>query len=61
MAKQAVPNVGSKLKVSTPVPDMLYGYNSIGAFPQQEAQLRSIDVLGALYPASILLNASTAN
>jgi hypothetical protein len=33
MAKHAVPNVASKLKVSTPVPDMLYGYNSIRAFP----------------------------
>ena len=40
MAKHIVPDVGSKLKVSIPVPDMLYGYNSIGAFPQQQAQLR---------------------
>jgi hypothetical protein len=42
MARHVVPDVGSKLKVSTPVPDMLYGYNSIGAFPQQQAQLRSM-------------------
>lgn len=46
MAKHAVPNVASnvasKLKVSTPVPDMLYGYNSIRAFPQQQAQLLSM-------------------
>jgi hypothetical protein len=42
MAKHAVPNVASKLKVSTPVPDMLYGYNRIGAFPQQQAQLLSM-------------------
>ncbi|KAF7861552.1 hypothetical protein EAF04_008114 [Stromatinia cepivora] len=44
MAKYNVPNIGSKLKVSIPVPDMLYGYNSIEAFPlpQQQAQLRSM-------------------
>jgi len=42
MAKHVVPDVGSKLKVSTPKPDILYGYNSIGAFPQQQAQLRSM-------------------
>lgn len=41
MAKQVVPNVGLKLKVSTPWPDMLYGYNRLRAFPQQQAQLRS--------------------
>lgn len=29
MAKSVVPNVGSKLKVSTPVPDMIYGYNCV--------------------------------
>jgi hypothetical protein len=34
MAKHAVPDVGSKLKVSTPMPDILYGYNRNGAFPQ---------------------------
>jgi hypothetical protein len=27
MAKDAVPSTGSKLKVSNPMPDMLYGYN----------------------------------
>ena len=42
MAKQVVPDVGSALKVSTPVPDMLYGYNRYGAFPQQQAQLISM-------------------
>ena len=42
MAKQVVPNVGSKLKVSTPWPDMLYGYNRLGAFPQQQTQLISM-------------------
>ncbi|KAI9674053.1 MAG: hypothetical protein M1829_003896 [Trizodia sp. TS-e1964] len=42
MAKHTVPSVGSTLKVSTPVPDMLYGYNRLGAFPRQQAQLRSM-------------------
>jgi hypothetical protein len=42
MAKHTIPNVGSKLKVSPPAPDMLYGYDSIGAFPQQQAQLISM-------------------
>ncbi|KAM3068371.1 hypothetical protein ACMFMF_009186 [Clarireedia jacksonii] len=42
MAKHAVPDFGSKLKVSTPIPDMLYGYNRPRAFPRQQAQLRSM-------------------
>jgi hypothetical protein len=43
MAKHAVPDIGSKLKVSTPVPDMLYGYNRLGAFTHgQKAQFRSM-------------------
>ncbi|KAF4631100.1 hypothetical protein G7Y89_g7042 [Cudoniella acicularis] len=40
MVKQFVPNVGSKLKVSTPVPDILYGYNRLGAFPEEQIQLQ---------------------
>lgn len=39
MAKRSIPNTGSKFKVSTPVPDMLYGYNPDSAFPNQQAQL----------------------
>jgi hypothetical protein len=42
IAKHAVPSSGSNLKVSNPVPDMLYGYNRHGAFPQQQAQLVSM-------------------
>ncbi|KAG9228381.1 hypothetical protein BJ875DRAFT_446929 [Amylocarpus encephaloides] len=38
MAKHTVPDVGSKIKVSTPVPDMLFGYTD-EVFPQQQAQL----------------------
>lgn len=43
MTKHTVPRrAGSKLKVSTPVPDMLYGYNRHGAFPHQQHQLISM-------------------
>ncbi|KAF2452645.1 hypothetical protein BDY21DRAFT_157036 [Lineolata rhizophorae] len=41
MAKHAVRPTGSKLKVSTPMPDMLYGYNR-NAFLQQQPQLISM-------------------
>ncbi|KAL2757741.1 hypothetical protein ACRALDRAFT_2016829 [Sodiomyces alcalophilus JCM 7366] len=58
MAKHAVPSTGSSLKISTPVPDMLYGYNRHKAFPQQQAQLISMGTemvatnqyQGLLYP-----------
>lgn len=43
MARQVVPDVKSQLKVSTPTPDMLYGYNRLGAFThEQQVQFRSI-------------------
>jgi hypothetical protein len=42
MAKHTVPTTGSTLKVSTPVPDMLYGYSRHAAFPQQQSQLISM-------------------
>lgn len=42
MAKYAVPNFRSKYRISTPAPDMLYGYNRRVAFPQQQAQLLSM-------------------
>jgi len=62
MAKQVVPDVGSelKLKVSTPVPDMLYGYNRNRAFHQQQAQLLSMGTemvankQGLIYPFFII-------
>ncbi len=41
IAKHAVPSTGS-LRVSTPIPDMLYGYNRHWAFPEQQAQLISM-------------------
>lgn len=41
MSKHTVPQVDPKLKVSTPVPDMLYGYNR-SAFPKQQVQLISM-------------------
>ncbi|KAF2461177.1 hypothetical protein BDY21DRAFT_361162 [Lineolata rhizophorae] len=43
MAKHTVPNTTrSNLKVSNPIPDLLYGYNCYTAFPQQQAQLISM-------------------
>lgn len=39
MVKHAVPSAGSSLRVSTPVPDMLYGYKPRPGFPNQQAQL----------------------
>ncbi|KAJ4308166.1 hypothetical protein N0V84_012254 [Fusarium piperis] len=60
MAKHTVPSTGSGLKVSTPVPDMLYGYNRQNAFPQHLAQLISIgpetvaNTQGLIYPFFIV-------
>jgi hypothetical protein len=42
MAKCVVPQAGSNSKVSVPAPSMLYGYKR-GAFPQQRAQLDSME------------------
>jgi hypothetical protein len=59
MAKHAVPDVGSKLKVSTPVPDMLFGYTD-EAFRQQRTQLISIgneivaNSQGLIYPFFVI-------
>jgi hypothetical protein len=41
ISKHQVPSTGSKLRVSTPVPNMLYGYRH-EAFPQQQTQLISM-------------------
>ena len=60
MVRHAVPDVGSKLKVSIPYPDMLYGYNCVGAFPKQRVQIRSMDdemvanTQGLLYPFFVI-------
>ncbi|KXX77075.1 hypothetical protein MMYC01_206328 [Madurella mycetomatis] len=60
MARHAVPSTGSKLKVSNPVPDMLYGYNRHGAFPQQQSQLISMGAemvannQGLIYPFFVI-------
>lgn len=60
MVKHVVPDVGSKLEVSIPSPDMLYGYNRLGAFPQQSAQLRSMgnemvaNTQGLVYPFFVI-------
>lgn len=41
MLRHVIPTQGSTLKVSAPVPDMLYGYRN-AAFPQQQPQLISV-------------------
>ncbi|KAH6624161.1 hypothetical protein B0J18DRAFT_169615 [Chaetomium sp. MPI-SDFR-AT-0129] len=59
MPKHAVPSAGSSFKVSTPVPDMLYGYHR-KAFPQQQTQLISMgtEMLGnnegLMYPFFVI-------
>lgn len=43
MAKSAVPAVaGSAYEISTPMPDILYGYSRNGAFPEQQVQILSM-------------------
>jgi hypothetical protein len=43
MGRGVVPDSGSNLKVSTPMPDILYGYNRTGAFTEvQQAQFNSM-------------------
>ena len=62
MARQVVPDVRSKLRVSTPVPDMLYGYSRNGAFfPEgQKAQLlymgteMTANSQGLIYPFLVI-------
>ena len=60
MAKQLVPNIGSKLKVGAPRPGTLYGYNVVGAMPQQQAQLCSMgtemiaNTDGLIYPLFVI-------
>ncbi|KAH7321945.1 hypothetical protein BKA65DRAFT_529115 [Rhexocercosporidium sp. MPI-PUGE-AT-0058] len=60
MAKHAVPDFGSKLKVSIPVPDILLGYNRNGAFSQQQPQLRAMvnemvaNTQGLVYPFFVI-------
>ncbi|KFH41756.1 hypothetical protein ACRE_075200 [Hapsidospora chrysogenum ATCC 11550] len=47
MVGHAVPSTaGSSHKISTPVPDMFYGYNWAQTFPQQQAQLASMGTGG---------------
>ena len=44
MARHTVPHTGSKLKVSDPVPDVLYGYTRHGAFTKvHQAQFNSME------------------
>ncbi|KAI0505752.1 hypothetical protein F5B22DRAFT_495813 [Xylaria bambusicola] len=50
MVRQLVPNAGFKSKVSTPVPDILYGYNFAKAFVNKRSQLLASGV--AVIPAN---------
>ncbi|KAK5626530.1 hypothetical protein RRF57_002245 [Xylaria bambusicola] len=50
MVRQLVPNAGFKSKVSTPVPDILYGYNFTKAFVNKRRQLLASGV--AIMPAN---------
>ncbi|KAK4168543.1 hypothetical protein QBC43DRAFT_101999 [Cladorrhinum sp. PSN259] len=60
MARYTVPSTDSVLKVSNPVPDLLYGYNRHVAFPNQQSQLISIGTgivansPGLLYPFFVI-------
>ncbi|KAL2260363.1 hypothetical protein VTK26DRAFT_5650 [Humicola hyalothermophila] len=56
MARSMVPNASSKLKVSTPVPDLLYGYNRSQGFRQQQTQLISMgsEMMGTNQPRSLI-------
>ncbi|KAI0388452.1 hypothetical protein F5Y17DRAFT_452771 [Xylariaceae sp. FL0594] len=60
MARHTVPSTGSALKVSNPVPDLLYGYNRHMAFPNQQSQLISMGTEmvanspGLLYPFFVI-------
>ncbi len=60
MAKHLVPGVGSLLKVSIPVPDMIYGYTREAFSEQQEVQLYSMgyemvaNSLGLIYPFFVI-------
>lgn len=60
MAKRAVPSTGSQYKVSTPVPDMLYGYMRENAFSGQNDQLVAIgddavaNSAGLVYPFLVI-------
>ena len=60
MVRHAVPGTSSKFELSTPVPDMLYGYNRHGAFPHRQAQLISMGAepvansQGLIYPFFVI-------
>ncbi|OAA62644.1 hypothetical protein SPI_04184 [Niveomyces insectorum RCEF 264] len=57
MTRNSVPTTTPKLRVSTPVPDLLYGYSRYGAFsPQQQTQLIAMgtDVLATNQAQSLL-------
>ncbi|KAK3373232.1 hypothetical protein B0T24DRAFT_593463 [Lasiosphaeria ovina] len=60
MSRHAVPNYGSSLRISNPIPDMMYGYSRHHAFPQQQTQLISMgsepmaNTQGLMYPFFVI-------
>jgi hypothetical protein len=60
MSRHAVPNYETKLKISNPIPDMLYGYSRHHAFPDQQTQLISMgdrpvaNNQGLMYPFFVI-------
>ncbi|KAI0398977.1 hypothetical protein F4802DRAFT_83435 [Xylaria palmicola] len=42
MAWPNVPTTNPEIRISRPVPDLLYGYNDVTAFPQQQAQVEAL-------------------
>ena len=49
MAKHTVPNVDSKLRISTPVPDLLYGYRRFEAFCRKNDAVSANSTCTSLY------------
>jgi hypothetical protein len=54
MSKHAVPDVGSKVKVSIPMPDLLYGYNRLGAFTRSMGMEMVANSNGLVYPFFVI-------
>ncbi|KAN0068852.1 hypothetical protein V8E54_013021 [Elaphomyces granulatus] len=61
MAKRAVPDLGSKFKLVTPVPDVLYGFNRVHAFTQRQQTLLQLLVAVVLVVKREMNNEMVAN
>ncbi|KAF4622712.1 hypothetical protein G7Y89_g14314 [Cudoniella acicularis] len=58
ISKRNVPDTGTQWKVSTPIPDMLFGYDSKRAFPDAASSVRKLDAAansqGLLFPFMVV-------